>query len=127
MIDVVWRPGGQKPRPSLLEGDVYRPDILEIIEKTIDELSPALRELSQDILGTSLSLAAPTQIRCLHPLYFLFHSSPRTEVRRKTRSRCIHGIRRETGLRDSKTLLVRNCLGCDVHTWARRSCSRRQL
>ncbi|KAI6020159.1 hypothetical protein PISMIDRAFT_204265 [Pisolithus microcarpus 441] len=51
MIDVVWRPGDQKPRPSLLEGDVYRPDILEIIEKTIDELSPALRELSQDILA----------------------------------------------------------------------------
>ncbi|KAI6160706.1 hypothetical protein EDD17DRAFT_759702 [Pisolithus thermaeus] len=51
MIDVVWRPGDQKPRPSLLEGDVYRQDILEIIEKTIDELSPALKELSQDILA----------------------------------------------------------------------------
>ncbi|KAI5994146.1 hypothetical protein EDD15DRAFT_2509753 [Pisolithus albus] len=49
MMDVVWRPGDQKPRPSLLEGDVYRPDILEIIEKTVDELSPTLRELSQDI------------------------------------------------------------------------------
>ncbi|KAI6038611.1 hypothetical protein EDC04DRAFT_2569507 [Pisolithus marmoratus] len=53
MTDVVWRPGDQKPRPPLLEGNVYRPDILEIIEKTIDELSPALRELSQDILGMS--------------------------------------------------------------------------
>ncbi|KAI6126683.1 hypothetical protein F5141DRAFT_1186064 [Pisolithus sp. B1] len=51
MGDVVWRPGDQKPRPPLLEGDAYRPDILEIIEKTIDELSPALRELSQDILA----------------------------------------------------------------------------
>ncbi|KAI6020158.1 hypothetical protein PISMIDRAFT_675148 [Pisolithus microcarpus 441] len=49
MGDVVWRPGDQRPRPPLSEGDVYRPDILEIIEKTIDELSPALRVLSQDI------------------------------------------------------------------------------
>ncbi|KIO02232.1 hypothetical protein M404DRAFT_148339 [Pisolithus tinctorius Marx 270] len=51
MSNVVWRPGDQKPRPPLLEGDVYRPDILQIIEKTIDELSPALRELSLDILA----------------------------------------------------------------------------
>ncbi|KAI6014998.1 hypothetical protein F5J12DRAFT_512954 [Pisolithus orientalis] len=50
MTDIVWRPGDRKPRPSLLKGDVYRPDILQIIEKTINELSPALRELSQDIL-----------------------------------------------------------------------------
>ncbi|KAI6124084.1 hypothetical protein EV401DRAFT_2055965 [Pisolithus croceorrhizus] len=51
MGDVVWRPGDQKPRPPVLEGDVYRPDILEIIEKTIEELGPRLRELSQDILA----------------------------------------------------------------------------
>ncbi|KIM62892.1 hypothetical protein SCLCIDRAFT_779325 [Scleroderma citrinum Foug A] len=50
MADIVWRPGDQKTKPPPLEGDVYRPDILEVIEKTIDELSPALRALSQDIL-----------------------------------------------------------------------------
>lgn len=49
MSSVIWELGDQKTRPPLLDGDVYRPDILEIIEKTIDELSPALRELSLDI------------------------------------------------------------------------------
>jgi len=53
MADVVWRPGDQKTKPPPLEGDIYRPDILEVIEKTIDELSPALSALSQDILSMS--------------------------------------------------------------------------
>ncbi|KAG6334419.1 hypothetical protein ID866_4675 [Astraeus odoratus] len=51
MTDVLWRPNDQKPRPPLVDGEVYRPDILEIIERTIDELSPALGELSKDILA----------------------------------------------------------------------------
>ena len=52
MANIVWRPGDQKTKPPPpLEGGVYRLNILEVIEKTIDELSPALRSLSQDILG----------------------------------------------------------------------------
>ncbi|KAL4072220.1 hypothetical protein V8B97DRAFT_1944099 [Scleroderma yunnanense] len=50
MSHIVWRPGDQNTRPTLLDGEVYRPNVLEVIEKTIDELSPALREVSQDIL-----------------------------------------------------------------------------
>ncbi|KAL4076891.1 hypothetical protein V8B97DRAFT_1515166 [Scleroderma yunnanense] len=50
MTDIVWRPGDQKTRPLPQEGDVYRSDILEMIEKTIDGLDLALRDLSQDIL-----------------------------------------------------------------------------
>lgn len=56
MTDVVWRPGDQRTKPLPLKGKVYRPDFLEVIEKTIDGLGPALQELSQDILGTSLGL-----------------------------------------------------------------------
>lgn len=52
----IWRPGDQTTRPQGLDGDVYRPDILEVIEKTIDELNPALRKLSLDILSVCYSL-----------------------------------------------------------------------
>lgn len=56
MADIVWRPDGQQIRPPLKEGDVYRPDILKVIERKIDSLSPALRELSIDIHGKPLPL-----------------------------------------------------------------------
>ena len=66
MADIVWRPGDQKTKPPPLEGDVYRPDILEVIEKTIDELSPALRALSQDILGMPPCLTFASVHICYH-------------------------------------------------------------
>ncbi|KAG1717779.1 hypothetical protein EDD22DRAFT_983813 [Suillus occidentalis] len=50
MSDVVWRPEDDpKIRPPLQEGQVYRPDILDIIETTLDGLSSELRALSLDI------------------------------------------------------------------------------
>ncbi|KAG8216049.1 hypothetical protein J3R82DRAFT_8048 [Butyriboletus roseoflavus] len=47
--DVVWRPDTEPNRPPILPGDVYRPDILAVIEQTIDSLRPQLRELSDKI------------------------------------------------------------------------------
>ncbi|KAI9458998.1 hypothetical protein HD554DRAFT_2138142 [Boletus coccyginus] len=47
--DVVWRPDTDPIKPTLLPGDVYRPDILAVIEETIDSLRPQLRELSDKI------------------------------------------------------------------------------
>ncbi|KAF8452523.1 hypothetical protein L210DRAFT_3518847 [Boletus edulis BED1] len=47
--DVVWRPDTNPTKPPLLPGDVYRPDILAVIEQTIDSLRPQLRELSDKI------------------------------------------------------------------------------
>ncbi|KAF8556613.1 hypothetical protein OG21DRAFT_1506366 [Imleria badia] len=47
--DVVWRPETDPTKPPLLPGDVYRPDILALIEQTIDSLRPQLRELSEKI------------------------------------------------------------------------------
>ncbi|KAG1903599.1 uncharacterized protein F5891DRAFT_1017195 [Suillus fuscotomentosus] len=50
MSDVVWRPeDDSKIRPPLHEGQVYRPDILNVIETTLDGLSGELRALSLDI------------------------------------------------------------------------------
>ncbi|KIJ63658.1 hypothetical protein HYDPIDRAFT_91944 [Hydnomerulius pinastri MD-312] len=51
MTDIVWRPGSDQARPPLLGGEVYRPDILEEIERSITELSPKLRELGNKILA----------------------------------------------------------------------------
>ena len=55
--DLLWRPDGNQSRPPLvsasLAGEVYRPDILAVIERTIDELGPALRTLSDKIHGAS--------------------------------------------------------------------------
>ncbi|KAG6380178.1 hypothetical protein JVT61DRAFT_8267 [Boletus reticuloceps] len=47
--DAVWRPDTNPTKPPLLPGDVYRPDILAVIEQTIDSLRPQLRELSDKI------------------------------------------------------------------------------
>ena len=52
MSDIIWKPGDQTTRSTPLEGEVYRPDVLEVIEKAIKELSPELRELSLDIHST---------------------------------------------------------------------------
>ena len=49
--DVVWRPDTDQSRPPLIPGDVYRPDILAVIDQTIDSLRPQLRELSDKIHG----------------------------------------------------------------------------
>lgn len=49
--DILWRPDTSTPKPALLPGDVYRPDILDVIEGTIDSLRPQLRELSDKIHG----------------------------------------------------------------------------
>ncbi|KIJ16335.1 hypothetical protein PAXINDRAFT_155056 [Paxillus involutus ATCC 200175] len=51
MTDILWRPDTDQARlsPLLLQGDVYRPDILAEIESSIDSLSPKLRELSNKI------------------------------------------------------------------------------
>ncbi|OAX43727.1 hypothetical protein K503DRAFT_765585 [Rhizopogon vinicolor AM-OR11-026] len=50
MSDTDWRPEDDpKIRPPLHEGEVYRPDILNIIETSIDGLNIELRALSLDI------------------------------------------------------------------------------
>ncbi|KAF9224770.1 hypothetical protein BS17DRAFT_48559 [Gyrodon lividus] len=49
MTDILWRPDTDQTRSALLEGDVYRPDILAEIENSIDSLSLKLRELSDKI------------------------------------------------------------------------------
>ncbi|KAF8842839.1 hypothetical protein BDN67DRAFT_946942 [Paxillus ammoniavirescens] len=50
MTDIMWRPDQARLSPRLLlQGDVYRPDILAEIESSIDSLSPRLRELSNKI------------------------------------------------------------------------------
>ncbi|KAH0831178.1 hypothetical protein J3R83DRAFT_13755 [Lanmaoa asiatica] len=52
--DQLWRPDidpNQSRGPTLLSGEVYRPDILAVIERTIDALCPALRTLSDKIHG----------------------------------------------------------------------------
>ncbi|EGO26697.1 hypothetical protein SERLADRAFT_436509 [Serpula lacrymans var. lacrymans S7.9] len=47
---IIWRPDDDHTiRPPRKEGEVYRPDILEVIESTIDGLSGELRKLSLDI------------------------------------------------------------------------------
>ena len=54
----LWRPDGDQSRPPLVEsGEVYRPDVLAVIERTIDALRPALRTLSDKIHGASRPLA----------------------------------------------------------------------
>jgi hypothetical protein len=57
MTDILWRPDTDQARlsPLLLQGDVYRPDILAEIESSIDSLSPKLRELSNKIHGIMCS------------------------------------------------------------------------
>lgn len=57
--DVVWRPDTDPTKPPLLPGDVYRPDILAVIEQTIDSLRPQLRELSDKIHGKGLTTRHP--------------------------------------------------------------------
>ena len=56
-IDVsqLWRPDTDQIRPQLIPGEVYRPDILTVIERTIDALRPALRSLSDKIHGEYLT------------------------------------------------------------------------
>ncbi|KAG2142393.1 hypothetical protein DEU56DRAFT_911095 [Suillus clintonianus] len=52
MSDIVWRPEDDPNiRPPIQEGQVYRPDILNVIETTLDGLSRELRALSLDIHG----------------------------------------------------------------------------
>ncbi|KAG6834485.1 hypothetical protein H0H93_009394 [Arthromyces matolae] len=47
---VIWRPDDNaKPIPSRPNAEIYRPDILQSIEKTLKELDGELRELSLDI------------------------------------------------------------------------------
>lgn len=47
---IAWRPeDDQNIRPPLQEGQVYRPDILDVIETSIDGLSGELRALSLNI------------------------------------------------------------------------------
>ncbi|KAG8216048.1 hypothetical protein J3R82DRAFT_8047 [Butyriboletus roseoflavus] len=48
-LSQLWRPDKDQSRPPLLQGEVYRPDILAVIERTIDALRPALRTLSDKI------------------------------------------------------------------------------
>jgi hypothetical protein len=52
MSGTVWRPEDDpKIRPPLHVGEVYRPDILSVIESSIDGLSEELRALSLNIHG----------------------------------------------------------------------------
>ncbi|OAX43728.1 hypothetical protein K503DRAFT_65789 [Rhizopogon vinicolor AM-OR11-026] len=48
--EVLWRPEDDyRVKPTLEEGDVYRPDILAVIDAAVDSLSIDLRELNLDI------------------------------------------------------------------------------
>ncbi|KAH7882943.1 hypothetical protein F5I97DRAFT_1930557 [Phlebopus sp. FC_14] len=51
MADILWRPDdvNRQVRPSLLPGEVYRPDILSVIEDSVNQLRPALHVLSRSI------------------------------------------------------------------------------
>lgn len=60
--DDVWRPNTNPVKPPLLAGDVYRPDILTVIEQTIDSLRPQLRELSDKIHGKHFTMRHPELI-----------------------------------------------------------------
>jgi hypothetical protein len=57
MADVVWRLNesgkavGPGPKPDEPNSDTFRPDILDWIDKTIQDLSEELRALSLDIHG----------------------------------------------------------------------------
>jgi hypothetical protein len=47
-----WRPDdGTKPAPERPESEIFRPDVLTVIERKIHELSDDLRALSLDIHG----------------------------------------------------------------------------
>lgn len=49
----VWRPEDvDPPVPQTLGSEIFRPDILDEIEKKIGEMSKELNELSLDIHGT---------------------------------------------------------------------------
>ena len=52
MVDIseLWRLDTEQSKPELLQGEVYRPDILA---RAIDGLRPALRTLSDKIHGES--------------------------------------------------------------------------
>jgi hypothetical protein len=63
MSGIVWRPEDDpKIRPPLHKGEVYRPDILNVIETSIDGLSGELRALSLDIHGNRPFLSVSTQL-----------------------------------------------------------------
>jgi len=49
----LWRLDTDQCKPPLVSGEVYRPDVLAVIERTIDDLRPALRTLSDKIHGAS--------------------------------------------------------------------------
>jgi hypothetical protein len=54
--DILWRPEDDHAvKPTLDEGEVHRPDILAVIDTTIDNLSSDLRELNLDIHGEVMS------------------------------------------------------------------------
>lgn len=49
---VVWRPDDTvDPVPAQPDLDIYRPDVLKVIEDTIAQFDEKLRELSLDIHG----------------------------------------------------------------------------
>jgi hypothetical protein len=53
---VLWRPEDDyKVKPTLEEGDIYRPDILAVVDTAIDSLSSDLRELNLDVHGVLLT------------------------------------------------------------------------
>jgi hypothetical protein len=54
--DILWRPEDDHTvKPTLDEGEVHRPDILAVIDATVDNLSSDLRELNLDIHGEVMS------------------------------------------------------------------------
>lgn len=82
MSGIVWRPEDDpKIRPPLHKGKVYRPDILDGIETSIDGLSGELRALSLDIHGN----AAIGPSFLYQPSSHIFGRPPRAKVRRKVR------------------------------------------
>jgi len=56
--DVLWRPeDDHRAQPTLKEGDVYRPDIVAVVDAAVDSLSNDLRQLNLDIHGEVMNVA----------------------------------------------------------------------
>ncbi|KAN0094701.1 hypothetical protein V8E55_002988 [Tylopilus felleus] len=73
--EVVWRLNTDPTKPPLLLGDVYRPDILGVIEKTIHLLRPRLRDLS-DKIHTHPELSCHSKNITSHTVSMFFFFRP---------------------------------------------------
>lgn len=142
---VVWRPDDNQRRSPSHPGssEVYRPDILETIEKRIAELDKELRELSLEIHGAFLSIqcqrvALPSKVTQGFKLIsssFNYISTPRTRIWRivghlwrstdaiwpsgtiQPRARCLHVFPWQARLSSDETLPSGNGMASYLSTW----------